>query len=457
MQKTLRHLLILALCFSTINFVHAASENLPDLGSPGLVLYDRDMEAELGRAFLTAIHTEYDMISDPVVVEYVRQIGEKIVSHISDGRNYRFFVINRPEINAFAGPNGIIGINTGLILAAQSEDELASVIAHEIAHITQEHLSRRFEQFEQGNITNLASLLAAILIGTQNPSAGLATFIGGSSLALQEQLRFSRIHEHEADSIGLLLLSKSGYNPSAMTRFFDALHQKHNHTSRPPEILLTHPVTERRSALSAARADQLSSVSEQHLSHGLIQSRLALEALNNRQILEENREVIKCYIKYLNAETHKNQATIKCLEKASKRHPDNRLIQLATAELLDKRNQNTFNLQQLNELYPQDNAIVLTTADHYSYLNQPDRAIAVLSSQLNHTHEKIELLSKISELYVDKQDNAHALYFQALREWEIGNLKRAKYLANSALDEPSTEVNLTLKINSLLKKINELQ
>lgn len=455
MQKLLQLGLLSLFCLSPYANAQTSTQNLPDLGSPGLVLYDRTMEVKLGRAFLTALHTDYDMAADPFVVEYIRQIGERLVNHAADGRNYRFFVISKPDINAFAGPDGIIGINTGLILAASSEDELASVIAHEIAHITQEHLSRRFEQFEQGNIASLASLLAAILVGSQNPSAGIATFIGGNSLAIQNQLRFSRIHEHEADSIGIQLLSKAGYNPSAMSRFFDQLHRQHNHTNRPPEILLTHPVTERRTALAITRAEQLPSRSEQQFNLKLIQMRLNHNRIETKGLSTPERNALVCYAAYFKSSqnTTQDQSTIECLTEALNELPNNRLLKIALADSQDQFLDQPTNLLELRNIYPQDNALTIKSADHLASNQNLSEAIEILESQLHQTNSKIELLSKISELYMQQQKTAHALYFQALKEKEIGNDARASHLLMRAEQQASEDPSLLFKIKDLITKL----
>ncbi|AEG30996.1 M48 family metalloprotease [Thiomicrospira cyclica] len=457
MQK-LFQLVILSLVFlSSYVHAHTATQNLPDLGSPGLVLYDRNMELTLGRAFLTALHTEYNMTNDPYVLAYIRRIGENIIAHVPDGRNYRFFVIDRPEINAFAGPDGIIGINTGLILAAASEDELASVIAHEIAHITQEHLSRRFEQFEQGNITTLASLLAAILIGTQNPSAGIATFIGGNSLAIQNQLRFSRIHEHEADSIGIQLLSKAGYSPSAMSRFFDQLHRQHNHTNRPPEILLTHPVTERRTALAMARAEQLPVQPEQRLNLKLIQARLNPGRIETKGLSAAKQNSLICYQAYLKAlNTPDSIDQLSCLDTAIAEHPNNRLLKIAAADIKDRGQETPEHLKALAIIYPQDNALANTIAQHLIDNQKLDDAIVYLEGQRIQSNQSIELLATISELYMQNDKTAHALYFQAVREIEIGNIARAKHLVKQAKNHTKNETELTKKIKDLEQKIAKI-
>jgi predicted Zn-dependent protease len=451
MQKLLQLGLMSLFFLSSYANAQTSSQNLPDLGSPGLILYDRNMELSLGRAFLTTLHTEYSMTNDPYVLAYIRRIGENIIAHVPDGRNYRFFVIDRPEINAFAGPDGIIGINSGLILAAASEDELASVIAHEIAHITQEHLSRRFEQFEQGNITSLASLLAAILIGTQNPSVGIATLIGGNSLAIQNQLRFSRIHEHEADSIGIQLLYQAGYNPSAMSRFFDQLHRQHNHTNRPPEILLTHPVTERRTALATARAEQLPLQTEQNLNLKLIQARLNPNRIETKGLSADKQNALACYQDYLklsNTTETNNQLT--CLKTSVAKHPNNRLLKIAAADLIDRNQRTPKNLIELASVYPQDNALALTIAQHFINNKNYSDAIAYLDRQRHQTDYNIELLATISELYMQTGETAHALYFQAVKEMNIGNTTRAKHLIGQAKER-------SLKTPELISKINDLE
>lgn len=424
------------------------AQNLPDLGSPGLLIYDRQTEVSLGRAFTKALHTQFNLVNDPETLSYVRRIGHRIASHTHDGRNYRFYVIDDPAINAFAGPDGIIGIHSGLILAAESEDELASVIAHEIAHVTQEHLSRRFEQQNSLNITSFASLLAAILIGSQNPSAGIATIMGTTGLSLQEQLRHSRIHEHEADHQGISLLHRSGYNPYAMADFFGKLAKQYQLSEfRPPEILMTHPVTETRLAQASNRAHQLGTPKDLHdqINLLLIQQRLKkLGQTPTNYVTKETpyTNTINCYKQAIQAQSQQPN----CLTDALYQHPNNRLLK--TAQILYTESNTQTQLQQLEALhaiYPQDEALLLILARTYQQANLSKKAIRLLEMNRQNLLYQFEVNQELSLLYAQDDQLAEAYFYEASAFFTIGDIDRARYLARL-----STEQNPT--ITSRLKK-----
>ncbi|MBE0492919.1 MAG: M48 family metalloprotease [Thiomicrospira sp.] len=434
------------------------AQNLPDLGSPGLVIYDRNTEVSLGRAFTKALHTQFNLVKDPETLSYVRRIGHRIASHTHDGRNYRFYVIDDPAINAFAGPDGIIGIHSGLILAADSEDELASVIAHEIAHVTQEHLSRRFEQQSSLNITSFASLLAAILIGTQNPSAGIATIMGATGLSLQEQLRHSRIHEHEADHHGISLLHRSGYNPNAMADFFGKLAKQYQLSEfRPPEILMTHPVTETRLAQASNRAHQLGIPEDHHdkVNLFLIQQRLKHHAQQpNTEFIEASNpysNVIQCYKQHI---SEKN-ASAACLKEALSQHPNNRLLK--TAQIMHGQHNNSQKLpsiEALHAIYPQDQAILQLLAQAYQQAGQIEQAIERLErNPHNHTYQ-FEIYQKLSQLYAQTNKLAEAYFYEANAYLGMGDIERAKHLARlSNQQNPPISRHLEKASKQLLKAL----
>lgn len=430
------------------------AQNLPDLGSPGLVVYDRHTEVSLGRAFTKALHTQFNLIKDPETLSYVRRIGHNIASHTHDGRNYRFYVIDDPAINAFAGPDGIIGIHSGLILAAESEDELASVIAHEIAHVTQEHLSRRFEQQNSLNITSFASLLAAILIGSQNPSAGIATIMGTTGLSLQEQLRHSRIHEHEADHQGISLLHRSGYNPNAMADFFGKLAKKYQLTEfRPPEILMTHPVTETRLAQASNRARQLGLPKDLHdkVNLFLVQQRLKSLAQTSTEYLNPETaytEVVDCYRQSIKETATNND----CLAEALMEHPNNRLLK--TAQILSAKQRDQKKLQQLEALhaiYPQDEALVLILAKEYKRTNRTKQAVKLLEATRQNLNYQFEVNQELSQLYAQADQLAEAYFYEANAFLSIGDLERARYLARLSTEQkPPISTRLKKASNQLI-------
>lgn len=243
-------------CIFTSSLTHAVTFDLPEIGDSSGNIISPDFEKRLGRAFLKEVRKNAEIISDPEIESYIESIGSQLVTH-SDNTTlpFTFFVINAEQINAFAAPGGVIGVNSGTILNSQNESELVAVLAHEIVHVTQRHIARTFEKNTQSAIPVAAALLGAILIGIIHPEAGAAALTVAQGARLQTQINFTRKNEEEADSIGIQLLARSGYNPYSMPAFFERLQQKAEYTSNTtPEFLRTHPLTLTRIAESRARA-----------------------------------------------------------------------------------------------------------------------------------------------------------------------------------------------------------
>jgi len=256
-QAPIHFLLALILALVPLGNSQALNTDLPDLGASAGSIMTPKQERELGRAFMRSVRRNQAVLDDPLIVDYIQHLGSQLVNH-SDGagQRFEFFIINNPEINAFAGPAGHIGVYTGLILTTETESELAAVLAHEIAHVTQHHLMRAWETAQNMAIPNAAILLAAIALGvTVGGDAGLAAAAGGQAALLQEQINFTRANEQEADRIGIDILAKSKFEPRAMPSFFDRMGKANRiYATELPELLLTHPVTTSRTADALNRA-----------------------------------------------------------------------------------------------------------------------------------------------------------------------------------------------------------
>ena len=250
-------LLLAAVCSATED----EAIKLPELGSPSDQYLTPADETRLGREFMLSVRKSSPVLDDPLLSEYIQSLGKKLQKQSEAvGQEFNFFIIEQPEINAFAGPGGHIGIYSGLILATQSESELASVIAHEIAHVTQKHLLRAFDAANRMSGKTAALILASILIGAAgSPDAGIAMATGVQASAIQEQINFTRSNEEEADTVGIRILAKSDFDPRAMPVFFERLtHASRLYESGIPEILRTHPVTTNRIADALGRAEKYS-------------------------------------------------------------------------------------------------------------------------------------------------------------------------------------------------------
>jgi len=231
---------------------------IPDIGNSADAILSLKQERKIGDQFLRYTRRNVDLMNDPEVEAYIQALGERLVSYLdTTEHDYTFFVVNSAQINAFAVPGGYIGINAGLIIAADNESELASVLAHEIAHVSQRHISRTIEKSASVNLATIASVLAAIALSSQGGDASMAALSVGMATGQQAHINFTRTHEKEADRIGIQLLAGANYDPHGMARFFQKLHQESRYYENGlPEILMTHPVTLSRISDAKNRAAQ---------------------------------------------------------------------------------------------------------------------------------------------------------------------------------------------------------
>ena len=231
---------------------------LPDFGDASEQVLSPFEERVLGEAFMREIRSRLTVVSDPLVEQYIQSLGYRLVAS-SERRDYEFtfFVVEDESLNAFAAPGGYIGINAGMVLATRSESELASVLAHEIAHVTQRHIARGFAHASRSNIPVLAGILAAIVIGSQNVEAGQATAAAVIGSSAQRQINFTRQNEMEADRVGIRMLADAGFDPLEMAGVFESLQTAARYARTPPEYLSTHPLTTNRIAEARERAERL--------------------------------------------------------------------------------------------------------------------------------------------------------------------------------------------------------
>ncbi|MFT7532290.1 MAG: putative Zn-dependent protease [Gammaproteobacteria bacterium] len=210
-------------------------------------------ELKLGRQFMRGAFKQLDYSRDPELTTYIESLGNKIVEGAGVAKEkFSFFLVNNPNLNAFAAPGGYITLHTGLLAHTATESELASVVGHEVAHITQRHLPRMIERARQRSLPAAAAMVAAILVGGQLGSAAL---VSANAAMAADQLRYSRDFEREADSVGLRLLASSGFSPADMPKFFTKLHKQSSLSSvSVPEYLRSHPLSINRIAATEARA-----------------------------------------------------------------------------------------------------------------------------------------------------------------------------------------------------------
>jgi len=240
----------------------ATANDLPDIGSPASSALTLDDEYHIGLQVVRQLRDEGQIIEDPEATEYLQALGSRIVAQATgdSAQKFSFFFVRDNTINAFALPGGFVGVNYGLVLATRNESQLAGVLAHEIAHVTQRHIARRIHSQGRQSIATMAAIFAAILIGAATGSGDAA--MGGVSMAqgaaMQQQINFTRANETEADRVGMSFLAAAGFDPYGMPDFFETMGRRTGvaatNRNALPEILQSHPITTNRIAESRARA-----------------------------------------------------------------------------------------------------------------------------------------------------------------------------------------------------------
>ena len=239
----------------------AGQFELPDMGDSSYALIGSGAEARVGRAFMRQVRASLPVSDDPLLTAYLESLGGELVAADKTAHgDFDFFLIDQPVVNAFAGPGGHVGVYAGLILASQSEDELAAVMAHEIAHVTQRHLMRGYEDQSRLNLPTMALMIAGAILGAQvSGDAGMAAIAGVQAAAIQRQINVVRENEKEADRIGIASLAASGRDPYAMAAFFERLSKTSRlYENNAPEFLRTHPVNANRIGDALGRAAEYS-------------------------------------------------------------------------------------------------------------------------------------------------------------------------------------------------------
>lgn len=279
MKKLQPTLLTLALLLVT----PLPAYELPSLGDSSSSIVSLEQEHRLGRAWLSILRGQVRQLSDPLLKDYVERSVYKLAETGQlQERRLEFIILASPQLNAFAAPGGIIGVNGGLLLHAQTEAEYASVMAHELAHLSQRHFARGMEAQKRMQIPMMAGMLAGVVAAAAGAGdVGIAAITASQAAAFQEQQRFSRQNEQEADRLGIQNLARAGYDPRAMPGMFERLLRQYRYDRMPPEFLLTHPVTESRIADTRNRAEQLAARTTQpgrtdSLAYQLLRSRLQL-------------------------------------------------------------------------------------------------------------------------------------------------------------------------------------
>ena len=255
-----------------------AGSDLPDMGSPASTVLSQTDEYRLGAMVAKELRDQNAIIEDPEISEYINSIGMRLASQSTEGgRGFQYFVIKDPAINAFAVPGGFVFINAGTMLASSTESELAGVMAHETAHVTQHHIARMLRNQQQQSLTSAAAMIAAILLGALGGGQAMEGAIAATqSMYAQQEINFTRDNEWEADRVGIGFLAGAGFDPNGMGQMFETMSRHEGlAVTYIPAMLIDHPMTTDRIAEQRARAAQFPPRSGQDsLAYELIRERV---------------------------------------------------------------------------------------------------------------------------------------------------------------------------------------
>ncbi|NGX85865.1 M48 family metallopeptidase [Rahnella sp. Lac-M11] len=236
-------------------------ETLPEMGTSAGSTLSVAQEIKMGDYYVRQMRAATPIIDDPLLVEYLNHLGQNLVSQAKSVRTpFHFYLVNNNELNAYAFFGGNVVLHTGLFAATEDESQLASVMAHEISHVTQRHLARAMEDQQKNSPLTWGGAFGAILLATASPQAGMAALTSTLAGSQQGMISFTQANEQEADRIGIQVLQRAGFNPQAMPLFLQKLADKSSFASKPPEMLLTHPLPESRLSDMRNRANQMPAV-----------------------------------------------------------------------------------------------------------------------------------------------------------------------------------------------------
>ena len=451
----LKHLVYSLLLSILAGYSQAQSDfNLPDLGNSSSTYISPEKEREIGQLWLKMFRAQVKTSNDAFIQDYTESLLAKLVksSELSDPRLDTVIVKNQ-TLNAFAVPGGIIGVHTGLFLSAKTEEQFASVLTHELAHLSQHHYTRGVDATHQSRALQLKGLLAGlVLAATAGGDAGVVAISASQAASIDQQLRFSRQSEKEADRIGLKTLSKAGMNASAAVDMFEEILKATRYARIPPEFLLTHPVTETRINDASNRARRLPAHQYTDTpNYHLVRARVILS-------IQENPEKAITYFKQkIDADTSQNlghqyglalallqnkqaQEASKILAPLEAALPSTLMIQLARIDIAQQQNGNKAALKELKK-------VLELNPNHYPVIMQ----YAMMLEQDHQYEASREVLAKLAK----KRPNDPVVWYQLAEVSGLAgdiqqlHLARAEYyISIGVFDAATKQLNNALKLAS---------
>ncbi|MEM8844837.1 MAG: M48 family metalloprotease [Pseudomonadota bacterium] len=388
--------------FPGINSLLAEDEpqygfNLPDIGDPASEVLSVNQEAELGKILLPQVNRRLPISTDPEIRSYIQSLGTRLISGgLNSDFPYYFLVVFDNRINAFAMPGGIVAINSGLFVLTENESELASVVGHEISHVSQRHIARQFSRQQQLSVVSTLALLGSILATIYGGGSGAGQAATAATLGTlqQSQLAYTRSFEREADRLGMQLLVNANLDPHGMPRFFERLNaQSQVSAAQVPEFLRTHPLTLSRVSDSRARAAQFGDRNfiEDTIHYQYAKARIiaissdANQLVNHyRKQIEKNPSNINHYIYGLAlSRLGRGKKAINAINKIEPNNNEIFPVSIAKAQVLiaNRDNESALDiLENLDKSYPRNETVIFYLSTALIESKQPKKALDKLDT-----------------------------------------------------------------------------
>ncbi len=359
--------------------------SVPEIGS-GVGLIDQQKEKMIGEKVFREVQKQMPVMQNPWLEDQLFNVFSHILSQTQLGQPIGLVIINDAQINAFAVPGGLFALNAGLITSARNMDEVAGVMAHEVAHVSQRHYSRSQEAFKGQGLLTLAGLLVGALVASQaDGDVGTAVMLGTQAALMDKQLNYSRNQEREADRIGMQYMYSAGYNPQSMADFFEVMHRATSQVSFLPDFWLTHPLSTERMSEARLRANQLPQVKS--------------------NLHDEDFEILKWYSMVISNQANEQQLQILANRK-------NFAGQLALAAFYVKQGDYVLAQQVLDQAKTHqrlNNLMILIQTDIYLGQNKIDEAYKAIQSTARIMPENRALAFKLAEVLIRQKQAAQAL------------------------------------------------
>jgi beta-barrel assembly-enhancing protease len=428
-----------------LNLPSDSSNQLPELGDASQTVLSARDEEKIANQILKQVASSEDVFDDAEVTDYLQALGKRLGASSPDKQQkFYFFVLQDKSINAFAMPGGVIGVHTGLFVSANSESELASVLGHEIGHVTQHHMARMLASQKYDMFKNIAATALALLIARSNPQVGMGAMTAASAAGIQKQLDYTREHEREADRVGLTILQDSGFDVRAMPAFFTTLQRATRFSDgNMPSYLRTHPMTSERIADIGNRVQNLPyKQANESLAFSLMRakvrafqgapSQMAEEFKNNineGRFQNEQSEHYGLAYAYLRASQPQNaQQEVQWLEQHGMANPYMVTLKAFTLVKLGKVQEAQAQFVQGLQKYPQHRMLAQGEAELLVDNKQSVQAVTFIQKQLSNFPDDPKLYDWLAEAYQSQGK-------QMLRHQALGEAYVRKYDIPRAIDQ----------------------